>query len=175
MTMLRWGFVLVTRLMKGGLLAMNTLSIAWLSTSKPTSSFTLPRLSGRGLFCNRKRNIGNGRQWRATRFLPSDVPRAIGPQAGANVHVMLSVELGLGTTDEEKRDFYERMRELGWNQLLLTTTFRARFEESATRIGAIATARGDLRKATQGAGIRNFQAAVHAGAEPPSVWDQAHL
>lgn len=50
MTMLRWGFVLITRLMEGGLLAMNTLSIARLSTSQPTSSFTLPRPSGRGFF-----------------------------------------------------------------------------------------------------------------------------
>jgi hypothetical protein len=103
------------------------------------------------------------------------VPWATGRRAGIDVHVMLSVELDLKATDQEKRDFDEAMRGLGWTRLLVTTTFRARFEESATRIGAIATARGDLRKATQKVGIRSFHAAIQAGAEPPTVWDQAHL
>jgi len=91
------------------------------------------------------------------------------------MHVMLTVSIGEEASEQALQDFYGYMHQQGWTRLNPSTTFRAQFEDRATRVGAIATARGDVRKAAATAGIQRFEAAAEVGPEPPAVWDDTYL
>lgn len=91
------------------------------------------------------------------------------------MHVVLTVDLDPETDGLAIMRFCDFMQQQEWTRIKLSNTFRARFEEQATRLGAIATARGDVRKAANAAGIVRYQVIAQVGPEAPSVWDEFHL
>jgi len=91
------------------------------------------------------------------------------------MHVVLTVDLDSETDGHAITRFCDLMHQQDWTRIKLSNTFRARFEERATRLGAIATARGDVRKAANAAGIVRYQVIAQVGPEAPSVWDEFHL
>jgi len=89
------------------------------------------------------------------------------------VYVMLTVDLNRGVSDEARKKFYDYLAKEQWTRLKLTTTFWAKFAETATLEGAINTTKKDVRNAASSSGISYYEAAAEIGTSAPSVWNQS--
>jgi len=85
------------------------------------------------------------------------------------VSVMLSVDLN-NVTSTVRAKFYEELQKKHWVKLKLTTTWRARFADTASKAGALTTAKVDVAAAAKAAGVVNYEAAASASDEPPTEW-----
>jgi len=86
------------------------------------------------------------------------------------VSVLLTVDLNRGVSEAARKIFNDKMVELNWRRLSLTTSWTATFVEGATLGAALATAKSDVGKATAAAGVNNYEAAAQAGPQPVEVW-----
>ena len=89
------------------------------------------------------------------------------------VYVMLTVDLNRGVTEDQRKRFNEKLEELQWRKLSLTTTWQAGFKEDVSEAGAIQTTKNDVARAAAYAGVAQYEAAAEAGRNPPSVWNQS--
>ncbi|WP_295968683.1 hypothetical protein [uncultured Xanthomonas sp.] len=89
------------------------------------------------------------------------------------VYVMLTVDLNRGVSDEARQKFYDYLAKEQWTRLKLTTTFWARFAETATPEGAINATKKDVNNAASSSGISYYEAAAEVGSSTPSVWNQS--
>lgn len=85
------------------------------------------------------------------------------------VSVMLSVDLN-NVTSTVRAKFYEELKSKQWVKLKLTTTWRARFTEGASKAAAISTAKSHVAAAAKAAGVTNYEAAASASDEPLAEW-----
>jgi hypothetical protein len=86
---------------------------------------------------------------------------------------MVTVDLNKGVTEPARAAFYEYLRKEHWIRLKLTTTFWARFQESATVDTILRAAENEIAVAAAAAGIRYYEVAAQVGLHQPNVWDQS--
>lgn len=89
------------------------------------------------------------------------------------VYVMLTVDLNRGVSDDARQKFYDYLINEQWTRLKLTTTFWAKFTETATQDGALGAAKNDVKNAAAHAGVTHYEAAAEAGNSAPAVWNQS--
>lgn len=90
-----------------------------------------------------------------------------------NVHVLLTVDLNRGVSEDARNKFNEHLKSEQWKRLSLTTTWTARFKEGVSTEGAVTQARADVKRAAAAAGILYYEAAAEAGYSEPTVWNQS--
>ena len=86
------------------------------------------------------------------------------------VSVLLTVDLNRNVSEASRKVFNEKLAELKWNRLSLTTSWTARFVEGATIEAALSTAKGDVAQAAAAAGVSNYEAAAQAGHQSVEIW-----
>lgn len=90
-----------------------------------------------------------------------------------SLHVMLTIDLNRGVSEEARQKFYDYLAKEQWTRLKLTTTFWAKFAETATPESAISTTKMDVRNAALTSGVVNYEAAAEVGNSAPSVWNHS--
>jgi hypothetical protein len=72
-----------------------------------------------------------------------------------------------GANDEQREIFYQVLREAKWHKLSkLTTAWKAKFQNSVTRSGAIETLKQDMVRAKAASQVRTVQYALQLAPEP---------
>ena len=72
-----------------------------------------------------------------------------------------------GANDDQREIFYQVLNEEKWHKLpRLTTTWKAKFQDSVTRPGAIETLEHDMVRAKAAAKVRTVQYALQLAPEP---------
>tara|TARA_R110002110_G_scaffold278355_1_gene493572 strand:- start:92 stop:355 length:264 start_codon:yes stop_codon:yes gene_type:complete len=87
------------------------------------------------------------------------------------MYAMLSLDLDRLTTSDQRKIFYEHLKNEKWVKISkVTTTWRASFEASVTEAGAIQTTKNDVAMAAKKAGVTSYDAIVHIGANEPAAF-----
>jgi hypothetical protein len=84
------------------------------------------------------------------------------------MYAMISLDLDKGTSSEQRKVFYAKLKELQWKKIpKVTTTWYANFESTVSRDGIIRITRNDMKKAASAAGIASYDVVLHIGSEKP--------
>ena len=85
------------------------------------------------------------------------------------MYAMLSLDLERNVTDEQRKKFYEHLKEENWVKIpKVTTTWRASFKQGTTEVGALNTTKKDVANAAKKARIGKYNAVVHFGPSKPN-------
>jgi hypothetical protein len=85
------------------------------------------------------------------------------------VYVMLTVDLNNYVTEEQREVFGDRLQELLWNRISLTTTWWAEFNDDAEEDEMIRVTIDEVADAAARAQIASYEVAAQAGQEAPTI------
>lgn len=86
------------------------------------------------------------------------------------LHAILTVDLNGYVSDEARKTFERVLAERHYVKRKLTTVWRVQFTQGTTTVGAEKVVREHVALAASTAGIRDYEALIMVGEQPPVEW-----